>query len=267
MNNLTIDINSYCNEKCRFCYQELDESILPEKTIFKIIDEYPTAKTVEIGGGEPFLDPRILNLTKNIRKRGKKVNMATNASLIPNGFLDLEKQVREGIYVHVSLHASNPRLYEKIHGKNLFDKVINNTKKLSSFFNMTGISSVIYQDNFEDVPNLVNLADNLNLPIRINLVFPVGKGQDVKRLNSKQIDQLKGYLLGQKLLKPGKIESSLIHFNHCSALTKAYGIPKMGNCPLDSGDKVYVSSQGEKKACEFYDSSKLKQLTIGDERK
>ena len=46
MSNLTIDINGYCNEACKFCYQNLDGSTLSEDEILKLVDENPKARTV-----------------------------------------------------------------------------------------------------------------------------------------------------------------------------------------------------------------------------
>ena len=178
--------------------------------------------------------------------------------MLPKGFLDLESQVKEKVFVQASVNASNPQLYNEIHGKNLYHKALENIKKIKSFFKTT-LSSTIYQENLNDVPNLINLADNLNLPIRFNLVFPVGKGKDVDRLDAKQVDQLRGYLLKQRILKGAKIDSPLIHTNNCPALAKTYKIQKEGSCPLDHG-KVYVSPNGERKGCEFYNfSSQLNQ--------
>lgn len=261
MSNLTIDINGYCNEDCRFCYQNLDGSSLSDEEIFRIVDENPDIKTVEIGGGEPFLDMRIIKLTKDLRVKGRNVHISTNATLIPEGFLDLEDSVKKGVQVQVSIHGSNPDIYYKIHERNLFDKVVDNTRKIKPLFN-TIMTSAIYQENFDDVPNLVKLASELDLPLRINLVFPIGKGKDVQRLNSQQIDQLRGYLLSQTLSKSNKIDSPLIHQNNCYALVQAYGIEREGVCPFDCG-KVYVSPQGERKSCEFYDPFKLVNLTVG----
>jgi MoaA/NifB/PqqE/SkfB family radical SAM enzyme len=249
MANLTIDINGICNESCKFCYQNLDGCFLPEQTIFEAINKNPDLKTVEIGGGEPFLDFRIIKLIKAICEK-KKVHISTNASLIPQGLLDLEESVRQETQIQVSIHGSNSELYQKIHGQDLFEKVVNNTKKIKPRFN-TLITSAIYQENFDDVPNLVKLAQTLELPLRVNLVFPIGKGRCIQRLNKQQIEQLRGYLLGQHLSKKGMIDSPLIHTNNCPALEKAYDIEKQGQCPLDYG-KVYISPKGEVKGCEFF---------------
>lgn len=250
MNNLTIDINAVCNLACRFCYQDLDGSILSKDDILGIADANPGFDTVEIGGGEPFLHKDIIDIISGLQKRGRHVHIATNATRIPEGFLDLEEIMRENIRVQVSLHASNSQLYEKITGKDIFDKVLENTAMLKSRYS-SHISSIVYQENFEDVPGIVNLADELTLPIRFNLVYPIRKEADVDLLNPVQVGQLRGYLLGQRLQKGSKIESPLLHTNNCAALECYYGIPKKNFCPVDFKTKKYISPKREEYACEF----------------
>ena len=91
MNNLTIDINGTCNEQCRFCYQDLDGSVLSEEVILRAVDEAKSLGVVEIGGGEPFLDKRIVQLIKNIRESKPVIFILIKNiynSLIINTFLD-----------------------------------------------------------------------------------------------------------------------------------------------------------------------------------
>lgn len=249
MSDLTIDINGFCNESCSFCYQDLDGSSLPEDEIFRLVDS-SNSDSVSIGGGEPFIDPRILSIINGIRSRDKLVHIATNGSVIPNGLLDLEEKVRDGVQIQVSLHASNPVLYEKITGKPFFDTVLRNISSLKEGFSVSMTSS-IYNDNFDDVSGIISLAKGLLIPLRVNLVFPVGKGRSVKPLDSRQLSQLRGYLLQQRVLNGDLIDSPLIHSNNCYALRDAYGISRTGICPLDRG-KVYASPNGKVVGCEFY---------------
>jgi MoaA/NifB/PqqE/SkfB family radical SAM enzyme len=245
----TIDINGICNEKCEFCYQNLDGSILAEEEIMKLSRE-SDSEVIEIGGGEPFLDKRIVRIVKDIIKEGKGVHISTNATAIPAGLLDLEQKVKDGVQIQASIHASNPSLYEQITGKNLFDEAVKNIEALKPHFSML-MTSAIYQKNFKDVPNLLNLAKNLGLFLRLNLVFPQGKGANVDLLDAQQVNHLRGYLFQQKIINKQEVESPLMHKNNCYALAGVYGIEKHGDCPLDCG-KVYVSPRGEKSGCEFH---------------
>jgi len=261
--SLTIDINGRCNIRCEFCYQDLDGSVLDTDKIFSIVDENPGFETIEIGGGEPLLDKRIIDIINELIEREKRIHISTNATHLPEGFLDLEQTVRDNTQIQVSLHASNPGLYREIIGKelfdnhlkqtgeNLFDAVISNIEKIKERY-LTVISTVAYQKNLKDIPNIVELAYGMDIPIRINLAMPVGNGNFVRRLNAKQLDGLKGYLLGQRFIKGNMVESPLIHINNCYALASAYGIEKEGPCPVDCNAKLYVSPRGEKTICEFY---------------
>lgn len=250
MEQLTIDITGSCPLACAFCYQELDGSRLSESDILNLVDGHSDATTVELGGGEPFVYKGFTALAEAIVERGRKVHVATSAIHIPAGFLELEDRIRAAITVQVSLHASQPPLYEVITGKDAFAVVLENTKQLASRYT-TGLSAVIYQENLADVPHLVQLAEKLGLPLRCNLVMPVGKGKQVARLTAKQIDTLRGYLLGQRLAKGSPIDSPLIHPNTCTALAAYYNLPKQGSCPADCGAKCYASPRGGLSACEF----------------
>jgi len=247
MGKLTLDINGRCNQDCTFCYQNLDGSSLSTEQILERVQQ-TTGDMVEIGGGEPFLDSRIVELIKTITSRQKKVHISTNASVIPRGLFDLEEAVRANTQVQVSIHGSNPERYARIHGKDHYARVIENIHELGQRFR-TNMTSAIYQENLDDVPNLVGLSRKLGIPIRINLVFPVGKGRDVQRLDVGQVDELTGYLLEQKLLGEN-IDSPLIHENNCYAVAEAYGLPRGGLCPLDCG-KVYLDPRGVESGCEF----------------
>lgn len=249
MSNLTIDINGNCNLGCKFCYQNLDGSILPIERILEIVDEHSELNYVEIGGGEPFLDKRLINIITELDSRGKHIHVSTNATVVPANLLNLEKLVREKTLVQVSLHASNPKLYKFITGRNFFEKVVKNIKTIKEHF-PTVVSSTIYQDNFEDVENIIELISRIGLPLRINLAF----GNKVNKLNSWKVDQLRGYLLKQRVLGR-EVDSPLIHKNNCYALSEFYGIRKKGDCPADLG-KIYVAPNGKMSKCEFHGGKK-----------
>lgn len=251
MKNINIDIcgKEKCNLSCRFCYQDL-EGKLSCDDVLQIVESNPSFERVEIGGGEPFMHEEIVKITKELAKKGKLVHISTNGTLIPDGFLKLEDKLKEKVQIQVSLHASNPVLYQKVTGKELFYTVKDKIQTLKEHYFVT-LSSTIYNDNFSDVENIVRLAMQLRTPIRVNLAMPIGKGKDVELLDSKQIDQLTGYLLQERIAKGSLVESPLIHKNKCYALQAGYGIKKKELCPADVGTKKYVSPKGEIYACEF----------------
>jgi len=248
MNKLTLDISGKCNLNCKFCYQTEQYQMNREK-VLGIIDSNPDFDTIEIGGGEPMIYEGITGLSKEITRRGRRLNISTNGTFISKEFLSLEEVVRRSIEVQVSLHASNAELYQRITGQNLFREVVSNILELRKKYS-TGISSSIYSENFDDVPELLNIAEKMSLPIRMNLVFPIGNGKNVKLLDEFQIDKLRGILLAKRVFNH-EINSPLVHENNCDAMEVFYGIPKVNSCPMLSGAKKYFSPSGNEFGCEF----------------
>lgn len=253
MANLTIDINGKCNVECEFCYQDLDGSTLSvDEVMAHVRDGKPG--TVEIGGGEPMLHSGLFEILRKIAEVGGKTHVSTNGTFIPKGMLDLEDGVRDATTIQVSLHAGNPELYREITGRDLFDRVVENTGRFKDVYD-TLMTAAVYQRNIDNVPQIVQAAEDLGVHLRVNLVMPVGKGKYVERLDHGQLQQLRSYLFAERL-NGRDISSPLLHFNNCVAIEDAYGIAKKGQCPLDCGIKRYVSPRNEVRACEFVEVGK-----------
>jgi len=248
MVNLTIDINGECNIACEFCYQDLDGSMLSAEKVMGYVKANSQAEVIEIGGGEPFLHDDLIKILCAVADFGKKAHVSTNAVFIPDGLFELEEIVRNKITVQVSLHAGNPGLYHEITGKDFFDCVVENIAHLKDFYK-TIVNAVVYQKNFENVPEILDIAESLSVPLRVGLVMPIGNGENVKLIDRVQLKELQSYLFSEKI--NGKmVDSPLLHFNNCSVLEETYGLKKEGICPFECGKK-YVSPAGEVFGCEF----------------
>ena len=248
MKTLTIDINGTCNLGCEFCYQELDSSQLSADEVMQHIERLQP-DVVEIGGGEPTLHDGLFDILHKAAESGQKINLATNGTYIPEWMLNLNSHVRDATTIQVSLHAGSPELYKEITGSDSFYNVIENIRQYKDNYN-TQISAAAYQKNINDIPKIAGIAEELNVPLRIALVMPIGKGKEVELLDKRQLQDLRSYLFAESF-KGKKISSPLLHFNNCAALEAAYGLQKKNHCPMDCGNKQYVSQRGKTYGCEF----------------
>lgn len=252
MANLTIDIIGKCNLGCEFCYQDLDGSQLSVDEVLTHVKNI-NPDTVEIGGGEPMLYGGLFKILREITETGRKAHVSTNGTFIPEGMLSLEEEVRTVTTIQISLHAGNPELYKQVTGKDLFDRVIKNIGLLRKHYTVL-LTAAVYQRNVDHVHQIVQVAEKLGVPLRVNLAMPVGKGKDVELVDRGALQQLRSYLFAERL-QGRDISSPLLHFNNCIAITDAYGIAKKGLCPLDCG-KRYVDPRGQVRGCEFVEVEK-----------
>ena len=250
---LTLDINNpqqYCNLACEFCYSWNLEGMLSLADIKKTVQENQKHSQMEIGGGEPLLHPDIANIVLYLTiNAGKYVHIATNGTYVPQPLLALPKESRDRTQIQVSLHASNAQLFGEITGKqNLFERVLHNIPIFTDYF-MTSINTVVYSKNVDDIPSIVELVAQYDLPHRVMLAIPQGKGKNMTLVSAGQIADITGYLLAQRA-RGLKIESPLLQLNNCPAIARAYGIPQAGICPAQTGLKKYVHPYGTTR-CEF----------------
>ena len=243
MHKLTIDITSKCNLDCSFCYQGSKGALSPEY-ILSHVDGY-NPRIVEIGGGEPLLYSNFSELLGDLAERGKQIRIATNGTVLP----EMENWPKNQILMQVSLPALDPKLYEKITGKNLVNRVTENIKKFGRNFR-TAINVPLYKDNFGEVGKIADFAKKNDIRAVFGLVVPVGKAKNLELLDEKQIRELKRYAFEQ-VFSGAPVDCGLIHHKKCQLFENYYNIPKTEQCPVDAGEKIYIAPNGQIGKCEF----------------
>lgn len=120
------------------------------------------------GRGEPLLNRNIVEMVDLVKKSGAK-------AVITSNFTTGERHAEELVLKHldslrISIDAATPDVYEKIRGKDLFDRIIKgielvNNKKKSNGYNhpFVGFEFVMTQDNIHQVRDVVELAGKLEI--------------------------------------------------------------------------------------------------------
>ena len=147
LTTLWLNTGTLCNLSCENCYIESTPSndrlsYLTLEEVVPYLDEIQREglATQEIGitGGEPFMNPQILDIIHGCLDRKFKVLVLTNATRpmmrpqIQAGLLDLKKDYKAQLTFRVSVDHFNPGLHEGERGKNSWAPMIRGLKWLSN---------------------------------------------------------------------------------------------------------------------------------------
>lgn len=137
--NMLVELSNLCNHKCFFCAnQKMTRKIgtMNEKLLYKILNEAFDLGTREVGFytvGEPFISKNLSEYVYEAKKIGYEyVYITTNGTLATP---ERSKSVIEaGIdSIKFSINAGTKETYRRIHGKDDFDRVIENLKFISNY--------------------------------------------------------------------------------------------------------------------------------------
>lgn len=138
--SFTLELSRKCNLRCRFCYnpwkiepaEDTGEMSTARvlRLISKLVDETRPDEII-LSGGEPLLRPDIYKIIKAIKRKGIKVAIVTNGTLITAEVA--EQLVSEGVDVcQVSLLSDRPEIHNELAGSDSFDRTIEGILTLQS---------------------------------------------------------------------------------------------------------------------------------------
>jgi len=139
---VNLDPMAHCNLNCNFCIvqrylkynrDEIGEMTkLPTDYMHRLVDflhEWGVRGLCISGGGEPTLHYGVWHLPEYAVGKGMKASIFTNATMLDN------EQLANGLlacqWVALSVDAGDRETYEKVKGKDWFEKVISNIGKLA----------------------------------------------------------------------------------------------------------------------------------------
>jgi len=225
--SVAVTVTWLCNSRCIMCDYPERADITQEfttKEIEKIIDELKAIRTtgVTFFGGEPLLRGDIFHLIQYASKSGLMTQMPTNGILLSDKSM-AEKLVRSGIdEITVSLDSSTKEDYRKIRNIDGFDKAIEGIKNLVElrknvkYPSDISIISTITENNVDDIPNILRLAESLGVEgISIFPAQPVETlPNQIGEAYKKKLKNTLNYLITEKKRGNKIIDDSLGYLNY-----------------------------------------------------
>ena len=135
-----------------------------------LVDSLPKLKHVDLTPyGEPFLNPRFLDMIEYLKRRNIGVSFDDNFTLLSkediNALIKLEVDL-----INISLDAANKETYIKLRGKDYFDEIVNNIylfqdlkKKENRQKPHLIMNSTITKLNYKETLDFIELAHSLDI--------------------------------------------------------------------------------------------------------
>jgi len=153
-----VRVNFHCNQSCRFCFvsthlpRARDEAV--ERAIVEIAER---GGVLVLSGGEPTLNPRLLDYVRLGRARGAaEIEIQTNAIRMAD--TDLARKLADaGVdQCFVSLHGSRAELSDAVtEAPGTFDRTVRGLDRIAETGMRTRINFVFCQRNQHDFPTYV----------------------------------------------------------------------------------------------------------------
>lgn len=152
-------ITHACNLRCAHCYQAEYQSHMPKEGLYEILDKF-TAFIIEknvvgqinLTGGEPLLHPEFLPLAKEIRRRGFRLGILTNGTLIDEKWAE-ELAKLHPVFVQISLDGTG-KTHDAIRGQGNFKKALKGVDYLKRRGVRVLVSFTAQKSNCHELPKL-----------------------------------------------------------------------------------------------------------------
>ena len=145
LRTLWFNTGSLCNITCINCYMDSspknnDLAYLTLREVTEYLDEIKAenfnVEEIAFTGGEPFMNPDLIAMLKQVLSRGFKALILTNA-MKPmthrhDSLLDLKQQLGEALRLRVSMDHYSPLHHEKERGPKTWEPMINGLHWLSA---------------------------------------------------------------------------------------------------------------------------------------
>jgi MoaA/NifB/PqqE/SkfB family radical SAM enzyme len=180
-----ITFTDKCNLRCKHCYSSsgVSNKVIDIKRLKKIIDKINPLRIL-LSGGEPLLVyPEIEKFLDSLEKK-------PYTSLLTNGTL-FDDKIKRFIMgnideVVISLDAISPRIYRKIRGKMLLNKVIENIPKFRKTGARIKINYTIFNDNMEEIAKIIDFMKKNKIGV-LNILRQRSIGRSKQKVDVKKI--------------------------------------------------------------------------------
>lgn len=180
---LAIELTSYCNQKCGYCYNGWREDggksvgSLPSEALLGLVDRALTEVDfdhVTLTGGEPFARRDLFDVLDVVKRHGKRAKMISNGGLITDALAERLAPYRP-YFVQVTLNGTERALHEEHVGEGHWDATLRGIDALRRHGVVISGCVVVTRKNAREVGAILDLWRSLGVTnIALSRYSPAG---------------------------------------------------------------------------------------------
>lgn len=170
----TLAVTNRCNLSCRHCWPDSgpDEKapVVPVDQVLRLVDGFAALGTEKlvITGGEPLTHPDWFDMLSFACTRPgiREVRLQTNAILITPACVDALLSLKDrGLVIQTSLEGAAAASHDRVRGAGSFELTLRGLRLLeqSGMAPQLSITFTEMGHNFEEIPDLLKLADDMGI--------------------------------------------------------------------------------------------------------
>lgn len=198
------ELTQGCNLACQHCRAEAQavraEDELSTEQIFKVIDDITSAyrPVLILTGGEPLYRPDLFEIAEYATRKGARISLATNATLITP---EIARRIRDvGVQrVAVSIDGATPEIHDTFRGiPGAWEAAWRGIENLKAVGLPYQLNITVARHNKVQVPAIVRLAEERGAAAaHLFVLVPVGCGvqiADREMLPAEEVEALLEWL-------------------------------------------------------------------------
>jgi sulfatase maturation enzyme AslB (radical SAM superfamily) len=208
--NLWFNTGTLCNLECTNCYIESSPkndklTYITKENVLPYLEELKDLKTqvdtIGFTGGEPFLNPHMLEILETVCKFGLKSLVLTNGvnviKRVSDKLLILQKTYPDQLRIRISLDHYTKEVHEIERGEKSFDKALDSIKWLyeNNFELSLAGRSLTNESQGEVNQGYQDLINSIDISLKLNnenlVIFPeMASDKDVPEITTECFDIL-----------------------------------------------------------------------------
>ncbi|MFA6331850.1 MAG: radical SAM protein [Methanoregula sp.] len=201
------DFTHRCNLHCKHCYQDAQLALpdeLDTEEAKHLIREMADAGVVVIAfsGGEPLMRKDFFEIAAYAHQQGMYIALASNGTMITPEIAGRLKKI--GVdYVEISLDGKDAAYHDALRGiDGAFERSVTGIRNCVENGIYSCIATTVTQDNYDQVPEIYQLAADLGVTRVIFFNFiPTGRGAEMadKDITPCQREDLLRFILAKNI--------------------------------------------------------------------